>query len=274
MASPVEPAVVLEAQSLSIDFPADGGALRAVDNVSFTIREGERLVLLGPSGCGKSSILKAAAGFLKPSAGSIALRGRPASGPGPDRVVVFQEFDQLLPWKSVRDNVLFGLKRKPGLSAQDARDKADAAIERVGLSRAAKAYPHTLSGGMKQRVAIARALAAEPEILLMDEPFAALDALTRERLQEELIGLADSLGFTLLFVTHAIDEAILVGSRLHLLSAHPGRTVATFDVSELGAGSWGSPSFASVSEEVHRILFGGAGRRTPRSAAAREPAHV
>ncbi|GLK69053.1 ABC transporter ATP-binding protein [Hansschlegelia plantiphila] len=255
---------VLEARGLTLDFPAAQGSLRAVDNVSFTIRQGERLVLLGPSGCGKSSILKAAAGFLSPSAGSIALRGRPITGPGPDRVVVFQEFDQLLPWKTVRDNVLFGLKRKPGLSTAEARDKADAAIERVGLARAASAYPHTLSGGMKQRVAIARALAAEPEILLMDEPFAALDALTRERLQEELVGLAETLGFTLLFVTHAIDEAILVGSRLHLLSAHPGRTVATFDVSAFGPGSWGSQDFEHVAGEVHRILFGGALRRSAR----------
>ncbi|WP_020181423.1 ABC transporter ATP-binding protein [Methylopila sp. M107] len=268
---------VLEARGLSLDFPtARGGRLlRAVDDVSFTIREGERLVLLGPSGCGKSTILKTVAGFIAPSAGSVSLRGRPVTGPGPDRLVVFQEFDQLLPWKTVRANVAFGLKRKGGLSAVDIFEKTEIAIERVGLARAADAYPNTLSGGMKQRVAIARALAAEPEILLMDEPFAALDALTRERLQGELIGLAESLGFTLLFVTHSIDEAILVGTKLHLLSAHPGRTIASFDVSDLGAETWGSPEFERISEEVHRLLFGDERRRARGPVEApREAAHV
>jgi NitT/TauT family transport system ATP-binding protein len=267
-------AAVLEARGLTIDFPAAGGALRAVDGVDFTIREGERLVLLGPSGCGKSSILRAAAGFLKPSAGSIALRGEPIRAAGPDRLVVFQEFDQLLPWKSVRDNVLFSLSRRRGLAASERRARADAAIERVGLTRAADAYPHTLSGGMKQRAAIARALAAEPEILLMDEPFAALDALTRERLQGELVELADALGFTLLFVTHAIDEAILIGTRLHLLSPHPGRTIASFDVAEFGPGSWGSPEFERVGAEVHRLLFGGGERRGASRRQAAEALHV
>jgi NitT/TauT family transport system ATP-binding protein len=255
---------VLEARRLAIDFSAPGGGrLRAVDDVSFTIRAGERLVLLGPSGCGKSSILKAAAGFLRPSEGVISLRGRPVSGPGPDRLVVFQEFDQLLPWKTARANVAFGLKHKGGLSPAEIAARTEAAIERVGLTRAADAYPHTLSGGMKQRVAIARALAAEPEILLMDEPFAALDALTRERLQGELVGLAESLGFTLLFVTHSIDEAILVGTKLHLLSAHPGRTIAAFDVSDLGAEARGGPQFERVGDEVHRLLFGGERRHAP-----------
>ncbi len=268
---------VLDARGLTLDFPAArGGTLRAVDNVSFTICEGERLVLLGPSGCGKSTILKTVAGFIRPSAGALTLRGRAVTGPGPDRLVVFQEFDQLLPWKTVRANVAFGLKRKGGLGAAEIAEKTAVAIERVGLTRAADAYPHTLSGGMKQRVAIARALAAEPEILLMDEPFAALDALTRERLQGELVGLAESLGFTLLFVTHSIDEAILVGTKLHLLSAHPGRTIASFDVADFGADAWGSPEFERISDEVHRLLFGGERRRAPgRSGNQRaELAHV
>ncbi|MET0313170.1 MAG: ABC transporter ATP-binding protein [Hansschlegelia sp.] len=272
--SAAQKAVVLEARGLTIDFPTAQGPLRAVEKVDFTIREGERLVLLGPSGCGKSSILKAAAGFVSPAAGSINLRGRPIDGAGLDRLVVFQEFDQLLPWKSVRDNVLFALSARKTLTAAEKREKANAAIERVGLTRAADAYPHTLSGGMKQRVAIARALAGEPEILLMDEPFAALDAQTRERLQGELVELADALGFTLLFVTHAIDEAILIGSRLHLLSPHPGRTVASFDVSSLGPDSWGSAAFERVSSEVHRLLFGDGESRGGRQAPTPEALHV
>jgi NitT/TauT family transport system ATP-binding protein len=266
---------VLEAKGLTLDYPGPAGAVRAVERVDFTIAQGERLVLLGPSGCGKSSILKAVAGFLRPSAGSIALRGRPIAGPGPDRLVVFQEFDQLLPWKTVRDNVAFPLRATGRLGAAEARAKADAAIARVGLTRAADAFPHTLSGGMKQRAAIARALAAEPDVLLMDEPFAALDALTRETLQTELLGLADSLGFTLLFVTHSIDEAALIGTKLHLLSAHPGRTIATFDVAGLNAESWGSPEFGRVTGEVHRLLFGGEDRQAVRRRArAADSAHV
>ncbi|MFD1703570.1 ABC transporter ATP-binding protein [Methylopila henanensis] len=268
-------APVLEAKDLTLDYATPSGSVRAVERVSFTVAKGERLVLLGPSGCGKSSILKAVAGFVAPAEGRIALHGRPVQGPGPDRVVVFQEFDQLLPWKTVRDNVAFPLRATGRLRAAEAREKADAAIARVGLARAADAYPHTLSGGMKQRVAIARALAAEPEILLMDEPFAALDALTRETLQAELLGLAESLGFTLLFVTHSIDEAVLIGTKLHLLSAHPGRTIAAFDVSHLDGDSWGSPEFERVAGEVHRLLFGRDDRHGARRAARpQEGAHA
>lgn len=273
MAAASDGPVVLEARGLTLEFPDGARPVRAVEDVSFTIRQGERLVLLGPSGCGKSSILKAVAGFLRPSAGSIALHGAPVTGPGPDRLVVFQEFDQLLPWKTVRGNVAFGLRRRFGGSRAEADAKANVAIERVGLTRAADSYPHTLSGGMKQRVAIARALAAEPAILLMDEPFAALDALTREKLQNELTELADLIGFTLLFVTHAIDEAILIGSRLHLLSAHPGRTIAAFDVAHLGADDWGSPEFERVGDEVRRLLFGSE-RRGLRAATVLDAAHV
>ena len=268
-------APVLEARNVTLDYATPAGPVRAVERVSFSVAKGERLVLLGPSGCGKSSLLKTVAGFLKPAQGEILLNGRPIEGPGPDRMVVFQEFDQLLPWKTVRDNVAFPLRATRRVPAEEARAKADAAIARVGLTRAADAYPHTLSGGMKQRVAIARALAAEPKVLLMDEPFAALDALTRETLQAELLDLAETLGFTLLFVTHSIDEAVLIGTELHLLSAHPGRTIATFDVSALGRDSFGEPEFERVAREVHRLLFGREdARRARRPAPATEHAHV
>jgi NitT/TauT family transport system ATP-binding protein len=200
-------------------------ATTACEDVSFTAAPGERLALLGPSGCGKSSLLAAVAGFVRPAAGTVLLDSRPVLRPGPDRMVVFQEFEQLLPWKTVLGNVAFP-PRLAGLPRAASDSRAAALVEMVGLGRFAAAYPHTLSGGMKMRVAIARALAAEPRVLLMDEPFAALDALTRRRMQEELIRLWRRLGFTMLFVTHSIEEAVRVGDRVLLLSAHPGRLVA------------------------------------------------
>lgn len=251
----IAPPFVLEAEHLTLDYAGERGVVRAVDNVSFRVRKGERLVLLGPSGCGKSSILKAIAGFLAPTDGRILLNGAPVTRPGPDRIVVFQEFDQLLPWKTVRDNVAFPLRVARGLSSSAARAIADDMLTRVGLSHALDAYPHTLSGGMKQRAAIARALAATPDILLMDEPFAALDALTRGALQQDLLRLAAELKFTLVFVTHAIDEAILVGTRLHLLSAHPGRPLTTFDTSAFGPDSAETAEFQRAVRDVTAALF-------------------
>lgn len=251
----VADAAVLEAAHLTLDYVTENGRVRAVENVSLTVHRGERLVLLGPSGCGKSSILKAIAGFIRPAGGSILLDGRPITKPGPDRLVVFQEFDQLLPWKTVRENVAFPLKVARGKSQAEAREIAEQALAKVGLSRALDAYPHTLSGGMKQRAAIARALAAAPEVLLMDEPFAALDALTRTTLQNDLLELAEELKFTLVFVTHAIEEAVLVGTRLHLLSAHPGKTIASFDTARFGRDKLGTPEFGEIVQDINAALF-------------------
>lgn len=245
----------LEARDLTLQYESEAGFVSAVEHIDFTIHAGERLVLLGPSGCGKSSILKAAAGFITPTSGKILLNGRPISGAGPDRVVVFQEFDQLLPWKTVRGNVAFPLRVARGLSRSDANARAEASLVKVGLERVFDSFPHTLSGGMKQRVAIARALAMEPDILLMDEPFAALDALTRSKLQADLLALADELKFTLLFVTHSVEEAVLVGTKVHILSAHPGRTVATFDTSIVGIGDRASQRFISLVKDITSILF-------------------
>jgi NitT/TauT family transport system ATP-binding protein len=249
-------AAILEAEHLTLDYVTEAGRIRAVEDVSFTVARGERLVLLGPSGCGKSTILKAIAGFLRPTDGHILLDGREVKKPGPDRVVVFQEFDQLLPWKTVRENVAFPLKVARGKSRAEASQIAEQALVKVGLARALDAYPHTLSGGMKQRAAIARALAAEPEVLLMDEPFAALDALTRANLQNDLLDLAEELKFTLIFVTHAIEEAVLIGSKLHLLSAHPGRTLATFDTRRFRRDSLGTPEFRQTVQDINAVLFG------------------
>lgn len=246
----------LEARDLALQYETETGFVTAVEHIDFTIHTGERLVLLGPSGCGKSSILKAAAGFISPASGGILLNGRPINGAGPDRIVVFQEFDQLLPWKTVRGNVAFPLRVARGLSRGDANVRAEASLAKVGLERALDSFPHTLSGGMKQRVAIARALAMEPDILLMDEPFAALDALTRSKLQTDLLALAEELKFTLLFVTHSVEEAVLIGTKVHILSAHPGRTIATFDTSTVGIEDRASPQFGSLVTDVTSILAG------------------
>lgn len=229
--------------------------MRAVEDVAFSVEAGERLVLLGPSGCGKSSILKAIAGFIQPSRGSIAICGRAITSPGPDRAVVFQEFDQLLPWKTVKQNVMFPLRVARKLPPAEASDRADDALATVGLTRVMDVFPHALSGGMKQRVAIARALAMKPDILLMDEPFASLDARTRQSLQADLLAFAEDIGFTLVFVTHAIDEAILIGTRLLLLSAHPGRVVATVDTSQFEINDLESEAFEATTRNVHQLLF-------------------
>jgi len=248
---------VLEVENLTLSYPTEDGPMRAVEGITFSLRQGERLVLLGASGCGKSTILKAVAGFHTPESGAVRVGGRIGAGPGPDRIVVFQEFDQLLPWKTVLDNVVFPLRLTRRVSPAEAAARARAALDIVGLSRVLDSHPHQLSGGMKQRVAIARALALEPEILLMDEPFAALDALTRQKLQEDLLALAERLNLTLLFVTHAIDEAVLIGTRLHLLSPHPGRTITSYDTAGLGLADRGTPEFEAITRDVRRLLFPG-----------------
>jgi NitT/TauT family transport system ATP-binding protein len=253
LATPLPP--VVEACGLTLDYTSDAGRLQVVSDVSFSIEPGERLVLLGPSGCGKSSILKSVAGFVRPVGGTLMSRGRTITGPGPDRIVVFQEFDQLLPWKTVKENVAFPLRVAQKLSKLEAEKRAAEALGTVGLAHVADSFPHTLSGGMKQRVAIARALASKPEILLMDEPFAALDAMTRRTLQEDLLRLANKLNFTLIFVTHAIDEAVLIGTRLLLLGGRPARTLATLDTSSFGLDDVGTARFERVVHHVHDVLF-------------------
>jgi NitT/TauT family transport system ATP-binding protein len=247
-----DPGVLLDVDNVTLQYKTDSRLVTATYQVDFQVHRGDRFVLLGPSGCGKSSLLKAVAGFIKPVEGQIRLNGAPVTGPGPDRMVVFQEFDQLLPWKTVFQNVMFPLRSR-GVPKREAEDRAGTYIAKVGLDRFRDSYPHTLSGGMKQRVAIARAMATEPEILLMDEPFAALDALTRRRMQEELLQLWDDVRFTVLFVTHSIEEAIIVGNRILVLSPHPGQVKA-----ELNAHSYGhekSEGFAALENRIHTMLF-------------------
>jgi len=211
------------------------------------------IILSAPSGCGKSSLLKAIGGFLFPVEGSILLKGTAITRPGPDRVMVFQEFDQLLPWKTVKENIIFALVSSGKLGNREAQEKALYYIEKVNLTKFANNYPHTLSGGMKQRVAIARGMAMEPEIILMDEPFASLDALTRRKMQDELLRLWDETRFTVMFVTHSISEALRIGNRILLLSPHPGRVKA--EINSDGNDPIDPINGKHLSENIHEMLF-------------------
>ena len=217
---------LLSVRGVTLQFRTNERVVTATYRASFDVYQSDRFVILGPSGCGKSTLLKAVGGYIKPTEGSILLHGAAVTDPGPDRVFVFQEFDQLLPWKTVEENITFALTAARKLPRHEARERAMHFINKVKLTGFAGSYPHTLSGGMKQRAAIARAMAMEPQILLMDEPFAALDALTRAQMQEELLQLWEETRFTVLFVTHSIPEAIRLGSRILLLSAHPGQVKA------------------------------------------------
>jgi NitT/TauT family transport system ATP-binding protein len=246
---------LLHLDGVSLEYATEQRVVRATHRVSLQVFEGERYVLLGPSGCGKSTLLKAAAGFIQPREGQIRLAGQAVHGPGPDRIVVFQEFDQLPPWKTVLSNVMFPLLASRRLPRREAEERARAVLEQVGLSDFARSYPHQLSGGMKQRVAIARALAMQPRVLLMDEPFAALDALTRRRMQEELLSLWEQVRFTLLFVTHSVEEALFVGSRIGVLTPRPGRLRAEINAGEFAFDSAGSPAFQAASQRIHGLLF-------------------
>jgi NitT/TauT family transport system ATP-binding protein len=244
---------VLDVRGATIQYKTGNVLVTATYRIDFSVLRSDRFVLLGPSGCGKSTLLKAVGGYIRPVEGEIRLAGRPVTRPGPDRMMVFQEFDQLLPWRTVLENVMFPLREAGGMSRQDARDKALAYVEKVGLTRVVNSYPHTLSGGMKQRVAIARGMAMEPDILLMDEPFAALDSLTRRQMQDELLQLWSDTKFTLLFVTHSIAEAIKIGNRILLLSPHPGQVIAELNCPPLSGAALGWEG--AFETRIHGLLF-------------------
>jgi len=244
---------LLDVEDVTLQYKTRDHLVTATYRVGFQVFTGERYVVLGPSGCGKSTLLKAVGGYMAPTEGTIRLKGEVVRQPGPDRMMVFQEFDQLLPWKTVRENDMFPLVVSGRMSAHDAAERAREYIDKVNLNRSADQYPHTLSGGMKQRVAIARAMAMEPDVLLMDEPFAALDALTRRKMQDELLELWDEIRFTMVFVTHSIAEAIKVGSRILLLSPHPGQVKAELNsVPRTGAGS---DDARLLEARIHEMLF-------------------
>src|SRR6516165_4404732 len=204
----------------------DGQLITAVKDISLSITDGRFMSIVGPSGCGKTTLLNIVAGFIATSSGSVLIDGKTVSGPGPDRGVVFQSY-ALFDWLTIRENVEFG-PRMAGIKAQD---RAERFIGMVGLRRFANRYPYELSGGMKQRVAIARSLANNPEILLMDEPFASLDAQTRELMQEELLKIWETTKKTILFITHSVDEAVYLSSEVAVMSYRPGRLLRMFPVS-------------------------------------------
>ena len=251
--TPLPAAPLLEVKGVTLQYKTPSSQVTATYRIDFSVLRSERFILLGPSGCGKSTLLKAVGGYMQPTEGEIRLKGVLVTRPGPDRMMVFQEFDQLLPWKTIRQNVAFPLLMSGKLSGKAADERAMAYIEKVKLTKFADSHPHTLSGGMKQRVAIARGMAMEPDILLMDEPFAALDALTRRRMQEELLSLWDDTKFTMLFVTHSIPEAIKVGSRILLLSPHPGQVKAELNSMPRGADT--SPQGVALAASIHDMLF-------------------
>ena len=207
--------------------PPRGKPVLALEDVSLEVREREFVALLGPSGCGKSTLLYLIGGFLPVEGGRIAVDGKPVTAPGPDRGIVFQHF-ALFPWKTVRGNILYGLERQ-GMRRAEREKRAQDFIDLVGLTGFEDSFPSHLSGGMKQRTAIARTLAFDPKILLMDEPFGALDAQTRHLMQGELLGIWQRTPKTVIFVTHDVQEAVYLADRVVVMSARPGRIMATVD---------------------------------------------
>lgn len=218
----------ISVSDLSIVFDTPRGQNIAVDRVTFSVNHGEFVCIVGPSGCGKSTVLNTIAGLEVPYSGEVTVDGRPMQRPRPDVGMVFQQ-PHLFPWKSVRKNIAHG-PRMLGKSRGEARAIADALIDMIGLGRFADAYPHTLSGGMQQRVAIARALANQPRVLLMDEPFGALDAITRERMHQELEKTWIAKPKTIVFITHDIEEACFLSERVDVMSPRPGRIVASVPI--------------------------------------------
>jgi NitT/TauT family transport system ATP-binding protein len=247
---------LLTVDGVTLQYKTPQHLVTATYKVGFSVQESERYVILGPSGCGKSTLLKAIGGFMAPINGKITLGGRPVIAPGPDRMMVFQEFEQLMPWKTVLQNIEFPMRATGKFGRAEARERAITMIDRVKLGKFRDVYPYMLSGGMKMRVALARALALAPSVLLMDEPFAALDALTRREMQGELLGLWEQFRFTVLLVTHSIEEAILVGSRILVLSPHPGRVRAELDASHFHFSDIDTAEFSAFSKRIHGLLFG------------------
>ena len=237
----------------------------ALDGLELTIEAGEFLTIVGPSGCGKSTILDLISGLTNPTSGTVLADGAVITDPGPDRSVVFQQYT-LLPWRTALGNVELALEAVGGLNRAARTARAREVLELVGLGDFATRYPHELSGGMKQRVAIARSLSYQPGVLLMDEPFGALDAQTRERLQEELIGIWRATGTTIVFITHDIEEAVFLGERVAVMSNRPGRIKTIIDI-DLGVPQpdediRSTPQFAEYRHEIWSLLREGSVARS------------
>ena len=247
--------VVLEIDRLGRQFPAESGLVTALKDVSFKVHRREFVCVIGPSGCGKSTLIRMVAGLDQPTSGRMLLDGKEVSGPCPDRGMVFQGYT-LFPWLTVTENVMFGL-RMEGKGKSEARAEALQWIDLVGLARFKDAYPVQLSGGMKQRTAIARALANNPRILLMDEPFGALDAQTRLQMQTHLMEIWRNVDVTILFITHDLDEAVLLADRILVLKAHPGEVQEVIEVPVPRPRSPGqllSPEFQATRRRLDELI--------------------
>ncbi|HYZ33000.1 MAG TPA: ABC transporter ATP-binding protein [Crenalkalicoccus sp.] len=252
--SPAAALPILNIQGVAKRFAFGAETITALTDATLRIGKGEFVCLIGPSGCGKSTLLRLVAGFETASEGRLLMWDKPIAGPGPDRGMVFQDYG-LFPWLTVRQNIGFGpaARGRPKAEVAATRDRF---VQMVGLSRFADAYPHQLSGGMKQRVAIARVLANDAEVVLMDEPFGALDAMTRERLQEELLEIWARTRLTVIFVTHAIEEAILLADRVVVMSAGPGRILAEEPIPLPRPRDPTEPAFNALRRRLSGLLAG------------------
>lgn len=248
------PKLTLEAVSKRFPARRTDSEVVALEGVSLSVAEGEFIALIGPSGCGKSTLLNIVAGFTPPSSGAVLLDGRQIKGPGPDRGFVFQEY-AIFPWLSALENIRFGLRRSR-LSRRDQYRRAEEYVELVGLKGFENAYPHELSGGMQQRVAIARVLAIDPKVLLMDEPFGALDAQTRSLMQVELQRIWEATRKTVVFVTHSVEEALFLADRVVCMSGRPGRIKSLFNVDLDRTRDITSESFNDRRRDLTGIVFG------------------
>jgi len=253
MTQSAEPPVQLSLRGVTKRYEGSGGTVTAVDGIDLDVRQGEFVCLVGPSGCGKSTLLSLIAGLDQADAGGMLLDGEPVRTPGRDRMVMFQQ-DALFPWLNVLENVLFGLRLKPNLTDTERLEVARYYIDLVGLADRELARPHELSGGMRQRVALARSLAPNPRVLLMDEPFSALDALTRDQLYGDIQRIFTQRRKTIVLVTHNIREAVCLGDRVVLLSPNPGRVRQVFDINLPRPRRINDPSLANLAAEVTAAL--------------------
>jgi NitT/TauT family transport system ATP-binding protein len=241
------------------------GDLQVLQDVSLTVAKGEVVTIVGPSGCGKSTLLTACAGLTKLTSGRILVNGKEVRRPGRERSVVFQHAS-LLPWRSVRGNLAYGMEMQRSASKAERKERVDWALELVGLENFADSYPNQLSGGMQQRVNLGRALATGPEILLMDEPFGALDAMTKTRLQLEVSKISSETNVTIMFVTHDIEEAVLLGDRVVVMSARPGRISKIFDVATprpRGDDFAESEAFVRLRRDIRLCIYAPDDQRDP-----------
>ena len=243
---------ILTVRGVTKRFAVGDGEVEALAPVDLTIHRGEFVCMIGASGCGKSTLLRIIAGFEEPTTGDVAIYGNAIAGPGSDRGMVFQDY-ALFPWMTVRENISFGPRQRQ-LPREEIERTTDEFVRMVGLERFADRYPNQLSGGMKQRVAIARVLANNANILLMDEPFGALDALTREQLQHELLQIWARTGVTAIFVTHSVEEAVLLADRVLVMSAGPGRIDSDFRIDLARPREGSSPEFNAMRRDVARRL--------------------